>query len=88
MNNLSISRHAETRMSQRGIRQSDLDILIQFGEQISDDAFMITQKAAKTLIHKIERLVNTKFIIEGDMLVTAYKPKKAQQNKDFKRLRG
>lgn len=88
MNNLILTRHATSRMSQRGMRQSDLNILMQFGEQISDDALMITQNTGKKIIHSIERLMNKKFIIEGDVLVTAYQPNKTQSRKDTKKLRG
>lgn len=95
MGTLSISSHAETRMNQRGFRQSDIDFILSFGDQISPDAIMLTRQAAmkliedfKSKIHQIERLTNKKLVIDGGNLITAYHSSKTQQRKDFRKVWG
>ncbi len=95
MTALNLSNHAEIRMNQRGIRQSDIDLIMNFGEQIAPDAIMMTKRRAlnliedfKSKIHAIERLTNKKLIIEDGKIITAYHSAKTQQRKDLRRARG
>ena len=89
------SSHAEIRMNQRAFRQSDIDLIIAFGEQISPDAIMMTKRRAiqlieefKTKIRTIERLTDKKLVIAGETIITAYHSSKSQQRKDLRRKRG
>lgn len=41
MSMLALSRHAETRMRQRGMRLSDLDLILCFGSVIGGDSYDI-----------------------------------------------
>lgn len=95
MGTISISNHAEIRMNQRAFRQSDIDLIIAFGEQITPDAIMMTKRRAmkliedfKTKIRTIERLTDKKLIIEGEAIITVYHSTKTQQRKDLRRARG
>lgn len=95
MQALNISNHAEMRMNQRGLRQSYVDFILTFGEQISPDAIMMTKRAAnklisdfKSKIRAIQRLTNKKLVIEGETIVTAYHASKSQQRKDLRKTRG
>lgn len=95
METFSISNHAEIRMNQRSFRQSDIDLIITFGEQIAPDSIMMTKRRAlqliedvKSKIQSIERLTNKKLVIEGDTIVTAYHSLKTQQRIDLRKARG
>ena len=79
MTNLVITCHGETRMSQRGIRESDLDLILDYGTEIGQDRLMLTRRDAARLISerkkeiaKIERLTDKVIVVSEGCLVTAY----------------
>ena len=79
MTALSITRHGETRMSQRGIRKSDLEVLLAHGTDIGRDRIMLRKRDAAKLIRslkkqisEIERLTDKVLIVAGGELVTTY----------------
>ena len=76
---LSLTRHAETRMRQRGIRDADVNLLFEVGERVSDDVLQLTRRRAvqditklRRKIQQIERLCGTKLILEEGTLITVY----------------
>ncbi len=79
MTNLTITHHGETRMSQRGIRETDLDVLFAHGTDIGRDRIMLMQRDAEKVIRdlkkqiaNIERLTNKVIVVVDGHLVTAY----------------
>lgn len=81
MTGLLITRHGEARMSQRGIREADLDLILAHGSDIGRDRIVLMKrdaaKAIQTLkrqIARIERLTDKVLVVEDGCLVTAYHP--------------
>ena len=79
MTALTITRHGETRMSQRGIREIDLDVLLAHGTEIGRGRIMLKKRdAAKVIqnlkkqIANIERLTDKVLVVTGGHLITAY----------------
>ena len=79
MTSLAITRHAEARMSQRGIRETDLDFVLAHGTEIDRDRIMLTKRDAvkairdlKKRIADIERLTGKVLVVAEGRLVTAY----------------
>ena len=79
MTSITITRHGEARMSQRGIRESDLDILLVHGTEISPARFMLRKRDAVQLIRdlkeqiaRLERLTNKEIVVADGTLITAY----------------
>ena len=79
MTNLTITHHGETRMSQRGIRETDLDVLLTHGTDIGRDRIMLMQRdaakvirALKKQIANVERLTNKVLVVVDGHLITAY----------------
>ncbi len=79
MTSLAITRHAETRMAQRAIRESDLDVLLTHGTDIGQDRIMLKKRDAAELIRfwkkeiaRIERLTGKVLVLTEGRLVTAY----------------
>ncbi len=79
MTSIAITRHGEARMSQRGIRRSDLDILLAHGTEIGPDRIMLkNQDAAKVIrnlkkqIAKLERLTGKEVVVADGRLITAF----------------
>ena len=56
MSMLVLSRHAETRMRQRGMRPSDLDLILRFGSVIGGDIHDVYFLKNKDVQREIDRL--------------------------------
>ncbi len=94
MNDLIYSRHARTRMQQRGIRKADIPIIIEYGTQIDDETyFMRNRDAAREIetrkreIQTLSRLVNRKVVIRNGRVITAYPSNLADQKRTLRRGR-
>ena len=79
MTALIMTRHGETRMSQRGFRKTDLEVLLAHGTDIGRDRIMLRRRDAAELIRdlkkqiaKIERMTDKVLIVVEGELVTAY----------------
>ena len=79
MTTLTMTRHGEARMSQRGIRKSDLEVLLVHGTDIGRDRIMLRKRDAAKLIRDlkkqiatIERLTDKLIVIVDGKLVTTY----------------
>lgn len=79
---MRFSRHAQKRMSQRGIKEHDFNFILAYGEQRYRDGvteITLTNKAAdqiimayKKQISAVEKMKNKSFIIDGDNVLTAF----------------
>ena len=79
MTDLTITRHGHVRMSQRGIRQADLEVILMHGTDIGRNRIMLKRRDAaeairtlKKQITNIERLTDKVLVVEDGRLVTAY----------------
>jgi arginase family enzyme len=75
-------------MAQRGIRQSDLDLILQLGSEVEgglivrEKDFRQFERKLRREIEHASRLVGKRLVLGGDHLVTAYHASRA----DTKRL--
>ena len=79
MTSLTITQHGEIRMSQRGIRETDLEVLLTHGSEIGRDRMMLKKRdaakviqALKKQIAHIERLTDKVIVVANGHLVTTY----------------
>lgn len=79
MTELSLTRHAEAQMRQRGYKDEDVDLVFRVGTRVADDAFLLTDKDTARAIRKrkqeiqqLERLRGSQVIVEGETLITLY----------------
>ncbi len=79
MTSVLVTRHGQARLSQRGIREADLDLVLAHGTEIGQDRIMLMARDAATLIRalkreiaKIERLTGKILVVSDGRLVTAY----------------
>ena len=79
MTTLIMTRHGETRLSQRGFRKTDLEVLLAHGTDIGRNRIMLRRRDAAELIRdlkqqiaKIERLTDKVLIVVEGRIVTAY----------------
>ncbi len=94
MSNLIYSRHARTRMQQRGIRKSDIPIILACGTQIDDETWLMCNQDAireietrKREIQTLSRLANRKVVIRNGCVITAYPSNPADQKRTLRRGR-
>ena len=94
MTDIIYSRHAETRMQQRGIRKADIRIILAYGTQIDDETyFMRNRDAAREIetrkreIQTLSRLVNRKVVIRDGRVITAYPSNPTDQKRTLRRGR-
>ena len=79
MTDLIISRHGNVRMAQRGVRETDLEVILAYGTDIGRNRIMLRRRdaaeAVRTLkrqIANIERLTDKVLVVADGQLVTAY----------------
>ena len=79
MTALTLTRHGEARLSQRGIRKADLEVLLTHGTDIGRDRIMLTRRGAaeaigdlKRRIADVERLAGKVLVVTDGHLITAY----------------
>ena len=79
MHDFRFTRHAETRMRQRGFRNADVSLVLSVATRVADDAFFLSDKdAAREIerrrheIQQLERLRGTKLIVACDTVITLY----------------
>ena len=89
-----LTRHAQTRMRQRGVRDDDLRLLLTAASQVSPDAYMLTEHDAareiasrKREIQSLERLKGCKVVVEDGTIVTCYRARRENQKKTLRRGR-
>lgn len=86
--NTTLSRHAEARMQQRGIRESDIPVIVAAGTSVDDDSlFLLAQdvdreiRRRKQEIYALERLRGCRVVIAGEKVVTVYRPSQKTQKR-------
>ena len=79
MIDISYTRHAETRMQQRAIRERDIPLIIELGTQVDDETWLMRNRDVareiairKREIQVLERLANCKVVMLGEHVITAY----------------
>lgn len=87
----TMSRHAETRAQQRGIRESDIPVIVAAGTQFNDDSVFLLARDVDREIQKrkreicaLERLRGCRVVIEGRTIITIYRPSRKTEKKLFR----
>jgi hypothetical protein len=87
MTTLNSTTHAAARMSQRGIRDDDLELILEIGTEV-EGGYIVLKKdyraydcELKRKRERVRRLVGKRVVVEGDRVVTAYhaEPKKQRR---------
>jgi len=93
MNKLTLTNHAETRLRQRGMLETDLQLITQFGTSVGDAIFMRTKdiqkgiEGLKRIIQRLEHLKGRTLIMNGDTVITAYKATRKHEKKIIRNTR-
>ena len=94
MTDIIYTRHAETRLQQRGIRKTDIPIILACGTQIDDETWLMCNRdaareieARKREIQTLSRLANRKVVIRDGRVITAYPSNPSDQKRTLRRGR-
>ncbi len=89
-----LTRHAETRMRQRGLRDADIAFLVENATQVAPDAYLFSRADAdrqiakrKREIQQLERLKDCKVVVEGGTILTCYHATPKDQKRTFRKGR-
>ena len=95
MNDVIATRHGETRMRQRGMRNGDADLILACGTQVEDETWLLLERdvrreieARKQEIKALERLENRKVVVRDGRIVTSYPSRRSDQKRTLRRGRG
>ena len=94
MTNISYTRHAETRLQQRAIRERAIPLIIELGTQVDDETWILLKRDVareiairKREIQKLERLANCKVVMLGEHVITACPSRPTDQKRTLRRGR-
>lgn len=86
--NPTLSRHAEARVRQRGIRESDIPVIVAAGTPIDDDSLFLLARDVdreirrrKQEISALERLRGCRVVIAGETVITVYRPSRKTEKR-------
>ena len=94
MSSLVYSSHARARMQQRGLRERDVELIVDLGTRVSEDAYILRRQDVdreielrRREIQALSRLRGRKVVVAADMVVTGYHPRPAVRRRDLRRGR-
>ena len=91
MINLVYTRHAESRMRQRGTRTGDEELVLEFGTQIDDETWFLRDRDVKQALvnmkrtmQRLSRLSCRKVVLRGDRIITSYRSRPGDQKRTLR----
>ena len=94
MSSLVYSHHARARMQQRGLRKRDVELIVDFGTRVSEEAYILRRLDAdreielrRREIQALSRLRGRKVVVAANTVVTGYHPRLAVRKRDLRRGR-
>ncbi|MBT5378971.1 MAG: hypothetical protein HOL08_07950 [Opitutae bacterium] len=82
---MKLTKHAEIRLQQRGMKPSDIDLIMEHGASMRDGFFLRRQdvqnatSSLKKTIQRLEKLAGHAVIAKGESVLTAYIPDKYRE---------
>jgi hypothetical protein len=84
---LHLTNHALERMAQRGIRMSDLDLILELGSEV-DDGYLVRDKDCRELeavlkqfLNRVRRLKGKRVVVADGCVVTTFHARKGEQRR-------
>ena len=94
MSRFVYSHHAQARMQQRGLRERDIELIVDLGTRVSEDAYILRRRDVdreielrRREIQALSRLRGRKVVVAEDTVVTGYHPRPAVRKRDLRRGR-
>jgi len=94
MSALALSNHVGARMRQRGLRLTDLELVLRCASEIGEDIYFLSRKDAEREIRRrkheiqaLERLQGQKLVVEDETVVTCYRSHRRDQKRMLRKGR-
>lgn len=91
MNDLRLTSHAVTRMAQRAILPSDLDLILAFGSEV-EGGLLVRKKdvedaeiAIRGVLRRLQKIRGKRIVVSDGEVVTAYHATNSDQHRLMKR---
>ena len=91
MTDLTVTSHAITRMAQRAILPSDLDIILAFGSEV-EGGFLVresdadcAERAIRNLLKRLQKIKGKRIVTTDGRLDTAYHASSREQRRLLRR---
>ena len=84
---LAISKHAHARVRQRGVKASDLDLIVRYGTATPDGTVLLRRDVEAlrseltSTLRRLDRLVGTLVVVRDDTAVTLVRTTRVQRRK-------
>ena len=84
---IGLTRHAEARLRQRGLRERDVEFILRFGTDSGDRVILSAQDVqriimeAKRMIAMAERLVNKTIVATDGEIITIFHANQREQHR-------
>lgn len=84
---MNLSLHAQQRLQQRGLNDSDINLILMHGTETSDGYYLRyrdvkeAEKELRKQINQLNRLAGRYVVVDGDTVITAYHPGKKKQKR-------
>jgi hypothetical protein len=85
---MNLTQHAQARIRQRGLRESDIPMIIAAGTAVDADSLLLLAqdvdreiRRRKQEIGALERLRGCRVVIAGDQVVTVYRPSRQTEKR-------
>ena len=84
---MRISDHAQQRLSQRGLTESDIALIVKHGTETKDGFYLRHQdfreveRELKNLIRALDRLRGKYVVLSEETVLTAYHPARSKQKR-------
>lgn len=78
MTSLNLTKHAETRFSQRSLNPKDLPLLLRIGSETHEGVmvlerdYQVFERDIKNLLQRVRRLVGKRIVVANGTIVTGY----------------
>ncbi len=86
--NTTLTQHAQARLRQRGLRESDIAIIVATGTPVDGDSLLLLAQDVEREIrwHKeeigtLERLRGCRVVLAGETVVTVYRPSRKTEKR-------
>ena len=84
----TLTRHAEARIRQRGLRESDLALIVAAGTPVDGDGLLLLAQDVEREIRRrkqeigtLERLRGCRVVLAGEAVVTVYRPSRKTEKR-------
>ena len=93
MNTLALTQHAAIRAAQRGIAQSDMELIVLIGSEVEagyfvrEQDYLEVERVVKRFLLRLRRVVGKRVVLASGQIITTYHASKSHRRRLARRAR-